>query len=112
MKLQDVAVGTKTKIDVQLAEESIGLDEVVAVGYGTQKKVNLTGSVASVASADIIKRPAHSVGNLLQGKVTGLQIVQRSGEPGNDSPVIRIRGLGTFSGAGSDPLVLVRWDSG
>jgi TonB-linked SusC/RagA family outer membrane protein len=107
MKSQEIIVNGKSTIDVTLLEESIGIEEVVAVGYGTQKKVNLTGSVSSVASADMVKRPTHSVGNLLQGKSTGLQIVQSSGEPGNDSPVIRIRGVGTFSSAGNDPLVLV-----
>ncbi|HZL10679.1 MAG TPA: TonB-dependent receptor [Prolixibacteraceae bacterium] len=107
LKTQELTVGNKSSINIVMEEETVGIEEVVAIGYGTKKKVNLTGSVASVGSVDIVKRPAHSVGNLLQGKVTGLQIVQQSGEPGNDNPVIRIRGMGTFSGAGSDPLVLV-----
>ena len=107
MEAQEIIIGTLTQINVTMVESAIGLEEVVVVGYGTQKKVDLTGSVASVGSVDIVKRPAHSVGNLLQGKVTGLQIIQSSGEPGNDNPLIRIRGLGTFSGAGSDPLVLI-----
>ena len=58
MKTQEIAVGDKTSINVTLAEETVGIEEVVAIGYGTQKKVNLTGSVAAVSSAEIVKRPA------------------------------------------------------
>jgi TonB-linked SusC/RagA family outer membrane protein len=83
------------------------LEEVVVVGYGVQKKINLTGSVASVGDVELNKRPTPNVQNLLQGKVSGLQINQSGGTPGADGGTMRIRGVGTFSGAGSDPLVLV-----
>ena len=104
---QEIVVGNQSTINVFLKEETIAIDEVVAIGYGTQKKINLTGSVSAVSSAELIKRPVHNVGNLLQGKVSGLQVTQNSGQPGNDEAVINIRGLGTFSGAGSEPLVLI-----
>ncbi|NWJ52082.1 MAG: TonB-dependent receptor [Bacteroidetes bacterium] len=109
---QDILVGAQQQISIILQDDIKKLDEVVVVGYGTQKKVNLTGSVSSVSSTEITKRTSTNVANLLQGKVAGLQVTQSSGEPGNDNPVLRIRGIGTFSSAGSDPLVLVDGISG
>jgi len=67
----------------------------------------LTGAVASVSGADIIKRPVTNAASMLQGLMPGVQITQNSGEPGAEGISIRIRGTGTFSGAGSDPLVLI-----
>lgn len=107
MKNQEVVIGNKTTINISMETESIGLDEVVAVGYGTQKKANLTGSVATVNAQELSKRPATNVQNLLQGKVSGLQVTQSSAKPGDDGATMRIRGYGTFSSSGSDPLVLV-----
>ncbi|MEN8122445.1 MAG: TonB-dependent receptor [Bacteroidota bacterium] len=104
---QEITVGAKTTINVVMVSDITDIDEVVVVGYGTQKKANLTGSVASVSGDDLINRPSTNVQNLLQGKVAGLNIVQSSGQPGKDNAVMRIRGLGTFSSAGSSPLVLV-----
>ncbi len=107
MKMQEISASGKTTIDVTLVEDAIGLEEVVAIGYGTQKKVNLTGSIASVSGDEMIKRPVTNAAAMLQGNLSGVQITQNSGEPGNESISIRIRGTGTFSSAGSDPLVLV-----
>ena len=107
MKSQDVPIGPKSQYNVVLVEETIGLEEVVAVGYGTQKKANLTGSVVSIGGNELIKRPATNTASLLQGKVSGLQISSHSGKPGDESNTLRIRGIGTFSSAGSDPLVLI-----
>lgn len=107
MKTQEIAVAGKTTINATLVEESIGLDEVVAVGYGTQKKVNLTGSIASVSGEEMIRRPVTNAAAMLQGNLSGVQITQNSGEPGNEGINIRIRGTGTFSGAGVNPLVLI-----
>ena len=104
---EEVQVKGRASIDISLAEDSKELNQVVVVGYGTQRKIDLTGSVSSVSGNELIKRPVTNVENLLQGKVPGLQVVQSSGEPGNDGATLRIRGLGTFSSAGSDPLVLV-----
>ena len=107
MRTQEVTVGTNTNINIVLEEETIGLEEVVAVGYGVRKKTNLTGSNSFVSSTQLITRTTPNVQNLLQGKVTGLQITQSGGQPGSDNAQIRIRGMGTFSSAGSDPMVLV-----
>ncbi len=106
MKSQEITVAGKTSVDVMMEEETIGLDEVVAIGYGTMKKVNLTGSVSSVSSQTLTARPATNPTNLLQGKIAGLQVTQPSGQPGDDDAIFQIRGLGSF-GASSDPLILV-----
>lgn len=106
-KSQTVQVNNRTTIDITLVSESRALDEVVVVGYGTQKKVNLTGSVATVSGDDLIKRPVVNPAAMLQGTMPGVQVIQSKGEPGNEGVSIRIRGNGTFSGAGSDPLVLI-----
>ncbi len=107
MKTRETEVAGKAVVNTVLVEESIGIDEVVAVGYGVQKKVNLTGSVASVSGEELVKRPVTNVASMLQGRMPGVQIVQDSGEPGNEGISIRLRGFGTFSSAGSDPLVLI-----
>jgi TonB-linked SusC/RagA family outer membrane protein len=107
MKMQEVAVGGKSSVNVTLAEDAIGIEEVVAIGYGTQKKVNLTGAISTVNGADMIKRPVTNAGTMIQGLMPGVQVTQNSGEPGNEGVSIRIRGTGTFSSAGSNPLVLI-----
>ncbi|TKG97052.1 SusC/RagA family TonB-linked outer membrane protein [Puteibacter caeruleilacunae] len=107
MKTQEVSVDGQAVINLIMEEDAIGLEEVVAVGYGVQKKVNLTGSVATVSADEINKRPITNPVSALQGTVAGLRIVQNSGEPGAEGTSIRIRGQGTFSSAGSNPLILV-----
>ena len=104
---QEHIVGNRTTINVVLEETSTSLQDVVVVGYGTQKKVNVTGSVSSVSGADLITRQAPNTTSLLQGKMPGVQITQNSGQPGSESANIQIRGLGSFSKAGNDPLVLI-----
>jgi TonB-linked SusC/RagA family outer membrane protein len=104
---QEVKVNDRSVIDIILVSVNNTLNDVVVVAYGTQKRANMTGSVATVSGTELIKRPVTNVANLLQGKVPGLQVVQSSGEPGNDNAVLRIRGLGTMSDAGNNPLVLV-----
>jgi len=107
MATQEIPVNGRIRIDVVMKEEAIGLEEVVVVGYGTAKKVNLTGSVSSVSSDEIANRPVTTATAMLQGLMTGVQIVQGTGEPGNEALSIQIRGRGTFSSAGSDPMVLI-----
>lgn len=104
---QEVKVGNKTRLDILLKEDSQALDEVVVVGYGTQKKVNLTGAVTAVSGKEMTKRPVTNTSTMLQGQVPGLRVVQGTGQPGDENVSFRIRGVGTFSGAGSNPLVLV-----
>ncbi|SDN06297.1 SusC/RagA family TonB-linked outer membrane protein [Siphonobacter aquaeclarae] len=104
---KEVPVGGRTVVDVALDEDQKQLNEVVVVGYGTQKKVNVTGAVATVSGDEMIRRPVTNPTSMLQGTMPGVQITQGTGEPGNEGLSIRIRGTGTFSGAGSDPLVLI-----
>lgn len=104
---QEVKVGSRANITVSLKVSASESEQIVVVGYGVQKKINLTGSVATVSSSELVKRPAANVQNLLQGKVSGLQVVQNSGQPGDDDAVLTIRGLGTFSDVGNAPLVLI-----
>ncbi len=91
-------------IVVNMQEDVILMDEMVVVGYGTQKKVNLTGAVTTVESKGLEKRVSHSLTNMLQGSVSGLNITTSSGVPGS-SPSINIRGVTSINGA--SPLVLI-----
>ncbi len=104
MKTQEIAVAGKAKVDVKMEADAIGIEEVVAVGYGVQKKVNLTGAVSTVEIEKIENRPITNASQALQG-VSGLYVNQAGGQPGNDEATIRIRGLGTLNE--NDPLVLV-----
>ena len=104
---QEIKVGNQTNLSITMKEDAEALDELVVVGYGTQKKVNLTGSVASVSGEDMIKRPVTNASSMLQGLVPGVSVVQKSGQPGAGNSDMRIRGMGTFSGAGVNPLVLI-----
>jgi TonB-linked SusC/RagA family outer membrane protein len=104
MKSQEVTVGTKTKIDIQLAEETVGLEEVVAVGYGTQKKSDLTGSVARV-SMDKNVLSSSNVLQALSGTVAGMNVAGSIGEAGAD-PTISIRGQTSLS-ASDAPLIVI-----
>uniref|UniRef100_A0AB33JAC4 TonB-dependent receptor n=2 Tax=unclassified Prevotella TaxID=2638335 RepID=A0AB33JAC4_9BACT len=106
-KTQSVAVGGKSNIVVTLSEDVATLNEVVAIGFGSQKKANLTGSVAAVTGKDIATRPVANSAVLLQGVIPGLRVNQSLGQPGNESVSFRLRGQGTFSSAGSDPLILI-----
>jgi TonB-linked SusC/RagA family outer membrane protein len=106
MKTQEVATGGKSSINIVLKEESIGIDEVVAVGYATQKKVNMTGSVSSVKFQELAgERPITNVSSALAGLSSGVYVQQSSGKPGSDGATIRIRGVGTLNN--SDPLVII-----
>ncbi|GAA4800394.1 TonB-dependent receptor [Olivibacter ginsenosidimutans] len=97
--------------DVILEEELVSLEDVVVVGYGTQKKENLTGAIATISSEDMIKRPVMRASSALQGLAPGLTVTQRSGQPGSDGGALRIRGVGTMTmennSAKSNPLVLI-----
>jgi TonB-linked SusC/RagA family outer membrane protein len=102
---QEVAVRNLTNVQVELKEDSQSIDEIVVVGYGTQKKVNLTGSVNTVQSERIENKPVTSLVSALTGEAAGVTITQRSGQPGPNQGDIRIRGIGTWGNAA--PLVLV-----
>ena len=103
---QDITVGASEVIDVYLDEDTNLLEELVVVGYSTQKKANLTGSVASVTSREIENIPAANAASLLQGRLPGVTITSNGSQPGSDSPQIRVRGVGTLSDY-NDPMVLI-----
>ncbi len=105
METQEVKLNGRKKVNVTLNSDDEILEEVVVVGYGTQKKVTMTGAVANVGSRELLKSPVANLGNSLQGKLPGVQTMQPSGMPGDDSPSIRIRGVGSLNSA--EPLVLV-----
>ncbi len=105
MKVQEISVSGKTIINVTMDEETIGLEEVVAIGYGTMKKSDLTGAVVSLKSEELMSSPISSVDQGLQGKTAGVQVFQSSGQPGS-APRIRIRGTNSING-GSQPLYVV-----
>ena len=100
---QSIAVGSRTTIDVQLAEDTQALDEVVVTGYATQAKKDITGSVAVVSRDAIAEQPVSSFAEALQGRAAGVTITNAGG-PAGDSQ-IRIRGVGSVNG--SDPLIIV-----
>lgn len=100
-------VVNKNQINVVMEEDTKALEEVVVIGYGTQKKVTLTGSVSNIGEEELMKSPAASLGNSLAGKLPGVSTVQYSGLPGGDDPLILIRGVASLSTAGAAPLVLV-----
>jgi len=103
----ELVLRNQQQVQITLIEDSRSLDEVVIVGYGTQKKVNLTGSVSSVNSEVLQNRPITQASQALSGLVAGVTVSQSSSRPDADGASIRIRGLGTFSSAGSSPLVLI-----
>lgn len=104
---QEISLSGESLLTIILQSDTQLLDEVVVVGYGTQKKSDLTGAVSDIKGEDIQNRLTTQTSTLLQGEVSGVTIIQGSGEPGKDGGTIRIRGLGTFSSAGSSPLVLI-----
>jgi len=108
MKTLEIPVEGKSKIDISLVEEAIGIEEVVAVGFGTQKKVNLTGSVATVDTKMLESRPVSNVVQSLQGIVPGLNIYQNNGGEIGTKPTINIRGVTTIGqGSNGSPLILI-----
>lgn len=106
---QEITVGTQTEIAISLTATSANLNEVVVVGYGTQKKKDLTGAIAVVSSKDFVKGALQTPEQLISGKVAGVQISPNSGAPGSGSR-IRIRGGASFGGAdggSNDPLIVI-----
>lgn len=104
-KSETVAIANRRFLKVTLSEDSKQLDEVVVVGYGSQKRVNLTGAVESLDIKSTKTRAYTNAESMLQGQVAGAFISQTSGQPGNDGATIRIRGIGTFNN--NDPLVII-----
>lgn len=101
----EVLLGGRNKVDVTLAEMSIGLDEVVVVGYGTARKVDLTGSIAAVKQEAYVNQPVNRVDQILQGRTAGVNVMNASGAPGGTTS-IRIRGSNSITGS-NEPLYVV-----
>lgn len=109
MKSQKVSISGRTQLSITLEDESTGLSDVVVVGYGRQKKVNLTGAVSSVDSKALAARPVQNVSQVLQGMVPGLNISTTNGGGALDAGMnINVRGTGTIgAGSNSAPLILI-----
>jgi len=101
MKSQEVAVGGKSVINITMVSEVTDLEEVVAVGYGTQKRANVVGAVASVDGERLQSIPAMNVSNAISGLIPGTSVIQQTGEPGQGSPRIMVRGRSTINSDGS-----------
>ncbi len=108
---QEVRITSAPSVHIVLKEDMMKLEEVIVVGYGTQKKVNLTGSVSTLTADELANKPVTSTAQALAGLTSGLSVLQTSGRPGAGANV-KIRGTGTFSSAGTDPLVLIDGLSG
>ena len=105
LKAKEVLVGNQTSINIVMEEETIGIEEVVAIGYGTQKRANLTGAVSTVSLPQMEKRTVAQTSLALQGLVPGVTVTQRSGKPGGDGGIISVRGKTTIGN--NDVLVLI-----
>lgn len=104
-KSQEIIVGNQKHINVILKEDIEVLDEVVVVGYGTQKKKDLTGAIASISNEDLGRTPTSSFDQALQGKIPGVQVTQTTGAPGGNMNIM-IRGISSISGSNS-PLYVI-----
>lgn len=102
---QTMTVTSRAPLNIVLQEDTKGLSEVVVVGYGSQKRESVTGSVATIQGAELLKSPATNLSNSIAGRMPGVVAMQNSGEPGNDGSSLRIRGSNTLGN--NDPLVVI-----
>jgi len=110
---QELNLAGRTTLNIRLVADNKALDEVVVVGYGTQKRSDVTGAIGSVKAAELVERPVVNVAQGLQGKVAGVDVSLNSGQPGS-APVIRVRGYSSIN-AGNTPLYVVDgvfWEQG
>lgn len=105
MKTQEIQIGNQSSLNVKMEADVIGLEEVVAVGYGTQKRRDITGAVSSVGSQEINDYPVTNVSEALVGKIAGLDVIESGANPG-DGAQIRLRGRRSFT-ASNDPLFIL-----
>ncbi len=105
MTTQEVAIGSQSLINIQLKSQDVSVDEVVVVGYGVQKKKDVTSSISQVKNTDIAEKASPSFAQQIAGRASGVQIIQSSADLGTP-PDIRIRGVNTIS-SGSQPLVVI-----
>lgn len=104
-KKQTLIVGTNKQLTITMQEDAELLNEVMVVGYGTQKKVSMTGSVSQLGNKELVRSPLPNVSQMLAGKLPGLVTKQESGQPGADDATMYIRGMGTWGDA--KPMILV-----
>ncbi|MBN1131923.1 MAG: TonB-dependent receptor [Bacteroidales bacterium] len=105
---ETIEVNGRTRIDVVLQQSYTVLEEIIAIGYGSQRKETITGAISSISSEDIVKQPASNVTQTLAGQLPGLMANQPGNRPGKDISTLKIRGIGTLdAGAGSDPLIMI-----
>ncbi len=105
METQEINVGNRTRIDVTMQEEAVALQEVVAVGYGTKRRSDITGSVATVSVNELVVKPTADLQGMLKGKVPGLYVALSDARPGGSSNVL-MRGIRSLKG-GNSPLYVV-----
>lgn len=103
---EEVAVGNNKTLNIQLKEDTQKLDEVVVIGYGTQKRSNLSGAISKISSEVIDSKPVTNVLSALQGEIPGMVVQRTSGQPGNEEFDLNVRGASSTNG-GNTPLVLV-----
>lgn len=104
-KLQEIPLNGRSYLEVTMAEDSLALEEIVVVGYGTQKKSTMTGSVAQIDSRQIMEAPTANISTILAGRLPGLTAVQSSGAPGSDNATLLVRGISTLGNA--SPMIIV-----
>ncbi|WP_160713852.1 TonB-dependent receptor [Chitinophaga solisilvae] len=104
---QKIKAGGESQLTIRLAEDVKGMDEVVVVAYGEQKKVSVTGAIATVRTRELKQSPVANLNNALAGRLPGLITVQRSGKPGADQSQLYIRGVSTLSAGNAAPLIVV-----
>lgn len=102
---QEIPINGRSVINITMEEDIQGLDEVIVVGYGTQRRTDVTGAVSTLTGDDIARRPVLNAASALQGMTPGLTIQNKGGAPGDENVTVRIRGIGTLNNA--SPLVLV-----
>ena len=102
----EVQVNGLNTINITMEQDTELLDEVVVVGYGTQKRIHMTGAVSQITAKDLTKAPMQNVSNMLTGKIPGLTSIQRSGKPGEDGASLLVRGQNSFAGSNS-PMIIV-----
>lgn len=105
--LEEIEIGNRSVIDLVMTADIQQLQELVVVGYGTQKEKNVTGAISSIKVEEIEGRPFTDMTQSLAGLAPGVQVTQVSGQPGQDNATIRIRGIGTLTSDGQGPLTLV-----
>ncbi|MCK4829743.1 SusC/RagA family TonB-linked outer membrane protein, partial [bacterium] len=103
---QEISISDQTTIDIAMEPDIYGVEEVVVIGYGTQKKVNLTGSVSAIEGDQLAKQPVFQSSQALVGLAPGLTAIQSSSQPGKDAATLLIRGVGSLT-ASNNPLVLI-----